>query len=67
MNLDNRDDWIRKRYKQLRKDNPESYDKELFVKISDELNTKYPLLWISWKTIRQICKNYGYYGGQNKK
>lgn len=61
MNLANRNKWIRKRYKELKQQKPEIYNTQIYLRIMDELDEKYPLLWIDLETIRHICRGYGYY------
>jgi hypothetical protein len=59
--LTKRNKWIRERYKKLRNENPEVYNSEIYLKIMDEVDEKFPLLWIDFETIRHICRGYGYY------
>jgi hypothetical protein len=61
MDLTERDNWIRKRYKELKQKKSDDYEEQIYIQISEELNKKYPLLWVDFETIRHICKGYGYY------
>lgn len=60
-NLTERDTWICKRFKEIRKTKSSLDLKQIYIIISKEMNKTYPLLWVNPGTIRQICRKYGTY------
>ena len=58
--LSDRNEWIRKRVAELLKES-NLYKTEVYIKVSEELNKTYPLLWVNWETVKQIYMGYGYY------
>lgn len=59
--LSDRNKWICEKSDKLIKKYPRLDLKQIYIKVSIELNEKYPLLWVNWETVRHIHKRYGYY------